>query len=53
MTNQPESIRFDYNNMMSVLCRRQEGFTDKDLDAVKPLAAEAFQLCKEKTAAQA
>jgi glucose-6-phosphate isomerase len=46
MTNQPESIRFDYNNMMSVYVGAKEGFTDKDLDAVKPLAAEAFNFVK-------
>lgn len=46
MVKKAESIRFDYNNMMSVYVGAKEGLTDKDINAVKAKAAEAHAYFK-------
>lgn len=46
MQKKSESIRFDYNNMMAVYVGGKEGFTDRELDAVKGKASEAHAYFK-------
>lgn len=47
MTKNVESIKLDFNNMMSVYVGKKEGFDDKDLDAVKSKAAAAHKYFKD------
>ncbi|MBR6751073.1 MAG: glucose-6-phosphate isomerase [Clostridia bacterium] len=42
-----ENIRFDYNNMMSTYVGKEQGITDKELSAIKPLAKQAHAFVKE------
>ena len=42
-----ENIRFDYNNMMSTYVGKEQGITDKELSAIKPLARQAHAFVKE------
>ena len=42
-----ENIRFDYNNMMSTYVGKEQGITDNELSAIKPLAKQAHAFVKE------
>lgn len=47
MAKNVESIKLDFNNMMSVYVGKKEGLDDKDLDAVKAKAAAAHKYFKD------